>query len=337
MQGTMRRLWVGLILCAIVGANHPARAADEGADGRIVIFADMSNKLDSSERGYYLVHPKTGVWTQATHHKVKNGPIEGAQFRLAPSGREVAYGLFETVKSPKGESYADARSIWIRPLRMDGTPRKISDLHGEPMWSPDGARLIVAGVTSEFGATPVRHAAWRIESDGSGQVRLPIPETDWVQDWSPDGRWLAAIAVDPKTRSCALIVQHPDGTGRKTLAIPKEHFVELPRFSPDGRSVAYLTAYRGGKEVWIADMDGGPARKVRGIVEDIVFQSVTWSPDGRELAGVFRTWTRSREGGKVLGDDDRLALIDVADGRVWPFPHAPARLLLRPEWHRKAP
>jgi hypothetical protein len=38
-------------------------------------------------------------------------------------------------------------------------------------------------------------ATWRLDADGHHPIKLPIPETEWVEDWSPDGQWFVAGSV----------------------------------------------------------------------------------------------------------------------------------------------
>jgi dipeptidyl aminopeptidase/acylaminoacyl peptidase len=58
-----------------------------------------------------------------------------------------------------------------------------------------------------------------------------------------------------------------------------------PRFSPDGRNLAFLSGRSEKSEIWIMPVDGGEARqltKLAGQISDFDF-----SPDGRRIAAVF--------------------------------------------------
>ncbi len=58
-----------------------------------------------------------------------------------------------------------------------------------------------------------------------------------------------------------------------------------PRFSPDGKTIAFLSARSGKSEVWTIPVDGGEARQLTrlcGSIADLVF-----SPDGRSLVIVY--------------------------------------------------
>ena len=65
----------------------------------------------------------------------------------------------------------------------------------------------------------MRDETWRFNVDGSGAVKLPIPETDEVDDWSPDGRWLVTVSDrhPPHGSGYQLYLMHPDGTDQRRL------------------------------------------------------------------------------------------------------------------------
>ena len=54
-----------------------------------------------------------------------------------------------------------------------------------------------------------------------------------------------------------------------------------PVFSPDGRSLAYISDRGGRERPWILPLDGGEPRLAAAIAGDA--KAVHWSPDGRRL------------------------------------------------------
>ena len=106
---------------------------------------------------------------------------------------------------------------------------------------------------------------------------------------SPDGRWVAytvSSADTAKDRNSAdLWMVSWDGTQRIRLTHSEEASESSPRWSPDGRWLAFRSG-RGegttGSQVWLLDRRGGEAAKItdyKGGVDDLV-----WSPDGKRLA-----------------------------------------------------
>jgi dipeptidyl aminopeptidase/acylaminoacyl peptidase len=104
---------------------------------------------------------------------------------------------------------------------------------------------------------------------------------------SPDGAWVAYVVrttdVEDDRTSSDLFMVRWDGT--ETVQLTRTDASEhQPRWSPDGRSLAFLAARGEGAkaQVWIMARVGGEARQVTrlpGGVSDFV-----WSPDSRRLA-----------------------------------------------------
>lgn len=104
---------------------------------------------------------------------------------------------------------------------------------------------------------------------------------------SPDGQWVAYSVrntdLDKDKRYTNLWLTKWDGSSERALTFGAKS-QSLPRFSPDGRQLAFLSG-RGdedkGDQLWVLDLAGGEARQVttlKGEVEDY-----GWSPDNRHL------------------------------------------------------
>ena len=185
---------------------------------------------------------------------------------------------------------------------------------------------------------------------------------------SPDGK-LAALVLrrgDPALDSyCIGVAVVPlDGSGKARLVdVGGEFILHLsdvrgipdlpvgnaepvtPRWSPDGRSLAYLRRDGGRTRVWIANADGSGARAISNL--DVDARDVRWSGDGHSLVvrtrpGVAaaekaideearqgflyddRFWTLSRSRPAPRPTDFVEQAIDVANGRPVETPQAPA-------------
>jgi Tol biopolymer transport system component len=96
-------------------------------------------------------------------------------------------------------------------------------------------------------------------------------------DFSTDGNWVAYVTVPEGT----LWKSHPDGTGRVQLTRSPEK-AALPRWSPDGSHIAYVSAQIG--QPWavaVISNDGGPSKRVNNESRDQV--DANWSPDGTRM------------------------------------------------------
>jgi Tol biopolymer transport system component len=126
------------------------------------------------------------------------------------------------------------------------------------------------------------------------------------QSWSPDGQLLAYIEINPSTQRDIWVLRMGDpslgsgqapspGSGQVRKAQPflRTPFNEsLPRFSPDGRWLAYMSDESGRNEIYVQPYPGPGGKwqiSTEGGTEPV------WNPNGRELF--------YRSGGKMMAVD----------------------------------
>jgi dipeptidyl aminopeptidase/acylaminoacyl peptidase len=103
---------------------------------------------------------------------------------------------------------------------------------------------------------------------------------------SPDGRTVAYVRrsadiMTDKARSSIWLVNVATGEQRPLAAGTGDHF--NPRWSPDGRRLAYASTAEGGTpQLFVRWMDTGQTVRVTGLPDSP--QALAWSPDGRRLA-----------------------------------------------------
>ncbi len=105
---------------------------------------------------------------------------------------------------------------------------------------------------------------------------------------APDGSWVAyTVSIrdgDEDTTISNLWMSRWDGQ-RSLQMTQSSKGASSPRWSPDGRSLAFLEA-RGDDEaktqVWLLDRDGGEARQLTKLPGGV--DEFAWSPDGKRLA-----------------------------------------------------
>jgi Tol biopolymer transport system component len=184
---------------------------------------------------------------------------------------------FKPEVSPDGEWIAFHGSfgdIWLQ--RVDGSEsRNLTQGAAEcayPVWSPDGSRLM-------FGCG-VGEAAdlWAVHLDGSDLAPMDVGPGRYPS-WSPAGDQVA-FETDRDGNSEVYVLRLEEGelvnlTGTSSA---NEH---LPRWSPDGRWIVYLTDAQlpdGPVTLELIDVAAGTTGR---LAEYGVF--VGWSPDGRSL------------------------------------------------------
>ena len=107
---------------------------------------------------------------------------------------------------------------------------------------------------------------------------------------SPDGGWIAytVSAPDHEVDRYTSDLWMSSWDGRTTVRLtssPKES-EHTPRWSPDGRSLAFLSGRGTGVEqLWLLSRRGGEAEQITSLHDDI--EDYAWSPDGSRLVLVI--------------------------------------------------
>ena len=195
-------------------------------------------------------------------------PVTGAQKAyehpaLSPDGRRLAVVIHQ----------ADD-DIWLYDLEKDTWTRLTFEADNqEPIWSPEGRRIVFS--SNRKGPFNL----FSILADGSAPPEQLFASDDWIypNSFSPDG---ALVAFSQQTRAGYDIglVSSGGGAPRSYLASPLEEL--MPRFSPDGKWIAYVSRESGRADVCVRPYPGPGERT---LVSTKGGDEPAWSPDGGEL------------------------------------------------------
>ncbi len=143
------------------------------------------------------------------------------------------------------------------------------------------------------GAAPA--PGWSVEAPpGPGhEVALDTRTGTWMSvDVSPDGRQLVFDLLGD-------LYLLPIAGGEATSLTHGLAWDEQPRWSPDGKRIAFTSDRSGGDNLWVMDADGSHPRAVTNETFRLL-NSPTWTPDGQYLAGRKHfTSTRSAGAGEI--------------------------------------
>jgi Tol biopolymer transport system component/imidazolonepropionase-like amidohydrolase len=149
-------------------------------------------------------------------------------------------------------------------------------------------------------------------------AQAPEPKKDDKPKWdvTADHGPASDVAIDTRTGTWLSLDVSPDGrtivfdllgdlyvlpiTGGEARTITSGGAWDMqPRFSPDGKSIAFTSDRGGGDNIWIIDADGGNPRQV--TKEDFrLLNQADWSPDGDYIvARKHFTSTRSLGAGEM--------------------------------------
>lgn len=126
---------------------------------------------------------------------------------------------------------------------------------------------------------------------------------------SPDGRLIAYTVrtLDPEKDNSdtdVYMVSREGGEALRLTASPKAE--TTPRFSPDGKWLAFLSGREGGKsQVWLLPRQGGEASKLTSYKADV--SGLAWSPDGKRLALVVGDVDPDEEDEEKAGSEGEAA------------------------------
>lgn len=138
-------------------------------------------------------------------------------------------------------------------------------------------------------ATPA--SPWNVSAPPLPTREIPIDvrEGTWMSvDVSPDGR---TIAFDMLGDIYTLPI-----TGGEATRVAEGLAYEMhPRFSPDGRQIAFISDRGGGDNIWLMNLDGSGKRQLTHESYRLL-NSPAWNPDGRFIAA-RKHFTTERSGG----------------------------------------
>ena len=122
-------------------------------------------------------------------------------------------------------------------------------------------------------------ARWNVAAPPLPQreIAIDVDQGTWMNiDMSPDGKQIAFDLLGD-------IYLMPSTGGEATRiaeGLPQEM---QPRFSPDGKRIAFTSDRGGGDNIWLMNADGSDKRQL--TQEDFrLLNSPDWSPDGRFIA-----------------------------------------------------
>ena len=271
------------------------------ADGRslVAVVTEASNNI--------WVMPASGTAAQAV--QISSGRAEAANVDWTSDGKILS-------------STADSRGFEFDLRKSDGSGKTTILSEALPAIVPsacgDGRYIVFTSVRSGKGVT-----IWRMDANGGNLKELTAGPNDRSPVCSPDGQWVvyqasisvAKIAIDGgaaatlSTSAMFTGAVSPDGKMIAVSAlqgvVPNFHVVwvivpanggaplytvnadartnQRGRFTPDGRSLAYVVDEHGVSNLWTLPLTGGDPKQLTDFKSDRIFD-FAWSRDGKQLA-----------------------------------------------------
>jgi len=184
--------------------------------------------------------------------------------RLSPDGGRAAVSVGSELGPRKVMQYDLER----------GTRTVLTKQGSAPFWSPDGTEVVYSST---------RTGTWslyRASANGSdaGKVLLDRPREQWVGSWSPDGKVVSFYEVNPEGGRDIWMLRLDGQEATPFIATPFNE--RSPRFSPDGKWLAYISNESGRDEVYVEPY---PGREGKWTISTEGGREPVWSRDGSAL------------------------------------------------------
>lgn len=272
----MSTLILALVLCA---AHAPAQVAfisdrdsvmdiyafddDTASVRRLTTSEDVEYGLAWAPDGQYLYFVKYGegdqnIWRMRPDgsgvERLTSGPQARNLNDISPDGKRML--INSKRETAKGDTYS---------MDLDGkNVRRLTDndfFEAGADYSPDGTTIAISIqiVPALDGKGTGNAELYLLDADGKELKRLTNSDSTFeaLPAFSPDGKRLAYHACSGD--GCALMLMDL-ATGKSVNLTKGDPDSRWPRWSPDGRWIAYTRMEKGNTDVWIIRPDGSGKR-----------------------------------------------------------------------------
>ena len=232
--------------------------------GKTVLYSDVALSPDGTHVAW--VRSTAATTSKQTHVRETSENAPATMIKLPITGERSD---FEPTWSADSKMLAvfsspgpkEQRKLWI--VNADGSnPKKITNLNGyaaRPRWSHDGKQiafvyiqgaggggpLMAAPTTTGVIDTAIHNQRIAVLNVDTGQLRQVSPENLHIYDydWSPDDKmFVATAAPGPGDNNwwIAQIYTIDIAKGNAKSIYKPSLQVAVPRWSPDGRSIAFI-------------------------------------------------------------------------------------------------
>ena len=253
----------------------------------------------------------------------------------SPDSRQIAF-LSDSGKPGQQQLYVAGAA--------GGAPRKLTAVKGflsAPGWSPDGKTIaLLFTENAERAAGPlvaekpqtgviqdaVTEQRLALVDVATGKLRQISPADMYVYEyaWSPDGKRFVVTAAHGNGDNNWYIAQiytltAAGGDMKSIYTPPIDSQIAMPAWSPDGKSVAFISGIMSdepavGGDIFVVPAEGGAAKNVT---------------PGMKASASWLTWMHSGDKvlfGEEVDGESGVATVEVASGNIQTLIHGPEQL-----------
>jgi len=283
--------------------------------GRLVAY--VVTKIDKAQN-----RRQSAIWMVATDGsrapwQFTTSPQSSTSPRWSPDGQSLAF----LSTRPGAEASTEQPRAQVYLLTMGGgEARRVTNLKNGVssfQWSPDGTRFVVVSRTGpsdnrteskdRSDVRHYKHSSYKFNDSGwfdDKRTHLWVVEVktgigkqitegnDWNDtdpQWSPDGKQLAFVSnrtgkeYDENRNTDVWVISAAGGP--LTKISDHEESDESPRWSPDGKSIAFIGELheRDHPKIWLAPATGGVPSVLAANGLDLIPGGLEWADDGKSL------------------------------------------------------
>jgi serine/threonine protein kinase len=211
------------------------------------------------------------------------------------------------------------KRIWIKEMSSGFESHLTSGPDDFPRFSPDGNTVLFTR------ANGAERSLYRIPVIGGEPSK--ILNNAQFGDWSPDGRQIAFVRW-PEEGGSVVGIAGVDGSAEKIVHRIPELRCTIPRWSPNGRSLAISINDRGlPQSLAVIDLESGKVRPLPATHGYKLLSAATWGASGRHIfwsqaesasansggstAAIFRQDVRSGETENLLWSGTHARVLDM--------------------------
>ncbi len=253
-------------LTEIPAREHAPRWSPDG--GKVAFLSDESGAAgifvyDRGDKAAYPLIINAGV----THPPVWSPESDALAFVSPRDGSPEIY---------SAATARDSEQIGVVKVTVNELEERLGD------WRREGAWIVFA----DTGGGADR-GLWLRNAEGVDQIRL-TQGNDTGAVWSPDGKRIAFVRVEDGDEDIYALAPGSGGDWRgEVREIPLargESPDHSPAWSPDSKSIAFVSSRDGNPEIYVMRADGNNPRRL--TFNEGVDQDPVWSPDGKRIAFV---------------------------------------------------